>query len=637
MRIQSGLYMLLCSFRVKAFVVTASSSRRYSQSLLSRAAASSESNSEQQQQPNDNEAETETASPKTGWNHNLPDPKSEFWQGGAVNGGKTTPKQPGNNRGGFRTGWLHNTAPKKEMIKQSAAIASTDNNNKSSGLARKRLELAMKQQAQNHCIVSPPTFHACGTDRCIVETDHSIRVPLNRNANKTERITIRFRMIEKVTGHEQRAWFQQLCHKSARERAMTYVEKAALQSADDMILYLQGGPGFGAPAPIASLGLSDGASWASAAMDNKFERIVLMDQRGTGRSSPVTKQFLELKFPELFVFDGEATDKVQELYESHPDVVKRVKETVPMVVDYLSHFRADNIVLDAEEIRDALLLPTLDEDDTTVSKPWGCALGQSFGGFCLMTYLSQVKDPPRTLLFTGGIAPMTTPLHEVYRSLWERTKDRSLLYYEMYPGDVSLVKKIIRRLIEQPVPLPSGGTLTARRFLQLGLSLGGSPSSFASLHSLLESAFLPIDDTSNSEYYFKREFLKQLEVHQSFDDAPIYFWLHEAIYADGSYNGATNWTAHKILQDNCKTSPEFDYTRTCSDDHDGPVLFYGEHVFPWQAEDYAELDGFGLAAVAEGLAQKDDWGQLYDKEMIRKALNDKSVASAVVYHDDMCT
>ena len=131
-------------------------------------------------------------------------------------------------------------------------------------------------------------------------------------------------------------------------------------------------------------------------------------------------------------------------------------------------------------------------------RPWGCALGQSFGGFCMMTYLSLIDHPPRICLLTGGIAPMLTPVYRAYYSLWDRVKERSLRYYETYPGDIPLVKKIVSKLIENPPALPSGGKLTARRFLQLGMSLGGSPSSFASMHDLLNSAFLHPNQTQFS-------------------------------------------------------------------------------------------------------------------------------------------
>ena len=49
--------------------------------------------------------------------------------------------------------------------------------------------------------------------------------------------------------------------------------------------------------------------------------------------------------------------------------------------DYLAHFRADSIVADAELIRGQL----------TGGEPWS-VLGQSFGGFCAVTYLSLAPE-----------------------------------------------------------------------------------------------------------------------------------------------------------------------------------------------------------------------------------------------------
>jgi hypothetical protein len=68
-----------------------------------------------------------------------------------------------------------------------------------------------------------------------------------------------------------------------------------------------------------------------------------------------------------------------------------------------------------------------------------------------------------------------------------------------------------------------------------------------------------------------------------------------------------------------------------------PTLFLGEMVFPWFADgDFAELSGVGMKSLAEALAQKDDWGPLYDKERMKQALTDGSrTAAAAVYYDDM--
>lgn len=232
---------------------------------------------------------------------------------------------------------------------------------------------------------------------------------------------------------------------------------------------------------------------------------------------------------------------------------------------------------------------------------------------------------------------MLTPVVDAYTALWGRVKARSHQYYQMYPGDIAVVKRIVQKLLSSnpPVVLPSGGTLTARRFLQLGLGLGGSPSAFASFHATLSTALVSSEDPDSD---FTRAFLKSMDSAQSFDDHPIYFWLHESIYADGPNNNLpTDWAAHRAYEQLVANDQSYDYRVTSAMDNDSqPTLFFGEHVFPWMPEDFQELSGVGLQAVANALAAKTDWGPLYDGDHMRKVLGDgTSRAAAAVYYDDM--
>lgn len=618
--------------------------------------------------------------PQTGWNHNPPSSTSSFWKGPIdekkLSYSASSSSEP---KKEARTGWLHSNNSKNNMNSKSTTKSSAGNASVteptgtiSTNLARRRLEWAKLQQQRNHRLVSPPTFHACGDDRVVVSTEHYISVPVfrtsfndddltkdnnleNTERMKNERVDVYFCIVETITSEESRQFFRtELANLalSPNQRAIKYVEHSAMQNADDMVLFLQGGPGFGAPTPSVSLGLGKGCgSWADAALHEiGYRRIVLMDQRGTGKSTPITKQTLEQKFPNLFLFDND-DDKtrveaaVSNTMSPKPDIEK-VQNAADEVTEYLSHFRADNIVYDSEFIRDALMAPLSFDDEKSYiessdPKPWGCSLGQSYGGFCQMTYLSKVEHPPKIMLFTGGIAPILSDAVEVYEKLWYRVKERNLRYYEMYPGDVQIVKVIVQKLLQQPIVLPSGGRLTARRFLSLGISLGGSPSSFASLHELISSAFVGsslavFSGNKVNELTFSVAFLKQIEVQQSFDDHPIYFWLHESIYADGSDRSPTNWAAdtayNKLVS---SANSEFDYRHTISS-NDKPTLFFGEHVFPWMSEDFAGLRGVGLRMVADQLAMKSDWSRLYDEEKIKSTLCDERTrAAAAVYHDDM--
>src|SRR5690349_14764405 len=61
---------------------------------------------------------------------------------------------------------------------------------------------------------------------------------------------------------------------------------AADKAADDLpwLLFLQGGPGFGSPRPVGR------ESWLDRALNDY--RVLLLDQRGTGRPTPASRRTL---------------------------------------------------------------------------------------------------------------------------------------------------------------------------------------------------------------------------------------------------------------------------------------------------------------------------------------------------------
>lgn len=589
----------------------------------------------------------------TGWNHNLPSEKSNFWKN------KSSPSESeGQSKKEISTGWLH--SKKKEETPKSSGKTSTTTGGgvAKESIARKLLRMAKINQKINHRIVSPPTFHPCGEGRRAVVTEHFISVPLQYKENDKkgiddvidndeESIDVYFSVVDLVTTPEEESFFQSLQQTvRPQKRASDYRAFIDMKDANQCILYLQGGPGFGAPQPINGIGLGDKSSWVGVALGKGYKRVVLMDQRGTGRSTTITKQTLEKKFPDLFLLDDispkvltekissmeSVNEELAEFEKTHPELATKVRAALIDATNYMTLFRADNIVKDAESIKDALLLPFEDETQT-VPRPWGAALGQSFGGFCMMSYLSLIPNPPKICLLTGGIAPMLTNIDEVYSALRGRVKERNLKYYDRYPGDIPLVKRIVRRLLDKPAKLPSGGILTARRFLQVGIGLGGSPSAFASLHCLFVSAFVSDDDDDLS-----RAFLKVIDSMQPFDDHPIYFLMHESIYADkNSECDKSDWSAFRAYD----TESEFDCSLSTSlDNEETPTLLTGEVVFPWMADgDYAELSGLAMRALAHSLSSKDDWGNLYDADQMRRALatdgTGVSKAASATYYDDM--
>jgi hypothetical protein len=327
--------------------------------------------------------------PQTGWNHNLPDPASPFWkspkngEGGAQYSTQQQQQQQQQQSSSSttktsRTGWLHNTKPNAELEKekkQQALDSKSSSGTSEGGVSNKaqlRLQQAMMQALRNHRIVEPPTFHACGATRQVVVTEHRISLPVDRstttaalNDRTAERMDVAFCIVEEVKNDATKKFFSSLQSMTPQQRGTSYVQHAALANADDMMVYLQGGPGFGSPTPIVGLSLSSDSSWAGTALGKYYNRIVLLDQRGTGRSSPITRQSLEQKFPSLFQLDNDQDlagkedwkEGIKLLAVNRPDAHDAFQTALQNAANYLAQMRADNIVKDAEDIREALMIP----------------------------------------------------------------------------------------------------------------------------------------------------------------------------------------------------------------------------------------------------------------------------------------
>jgi len=306
----------------------------------------------------------------------------------------------------------------------------------------------------------------------------------------------------------------------------------------------------------------------------KEYKLVLLDQRGTGLSTPITAQTMR----------GLASPQAQ--------------------AEYLKHFRTDNIVRDAEAIREQLI----------GDQPWSI-LGQSYGGFCSMRYLSAAPQGLKEVLITGGIPSLTRPVDDVYRATYKRVIEKNRLYYLRYSGDVEKVRAIVHHLLDHEVKMPSGGRLTPQRFLQLGLQFGMSDG-YDAIHYLIEEAFVDGVDGKN-----KRElnwnFLFHLEQLQSFDTCPIFSLMQEACYTQ---QAASNWSADRLLAE----FPEFSLEQA------GAFLFTGEMIYPWMFDAYPQLQP--LKRAAELLARDDTWPMLYD---VKKLSQNRVPVAAAVYFDDM--
>lgn len=271
--------------------------------------------------------------------------------------------------------------------------------------------------------------------------------------------------------------------------------------------------------------------------------------------------------------------------------------------DYLAHFRSDSIVRDCELIRPQL----------TGGAPW-TVLGQSFGGFCAVRYLSAAPEGLKAVLITGGLPSLDAHADDVYRAAYPRIERKVAAHYARYPQDIDRARAIAAYLSEHR-PTSGGHRLTPEGFQSLGILLGGGNGSHQ-LHHLLENAFvggphgIELSDT----------FQEAMRTATSFAGHPLYAVMHEAIYGQGGR--PTGWAAERVRAE----FPQFDVASV----GDGPVIFTGESIHPWHFEVDPALRP--LRETAELLAARTGWPALYDTE--RLAANEVPVAAAV-YHDDM--
>jgi pimeloyl-ACP methyl ester carboxylesterase len=362
------------------------------------------------------------------------------------------------------------------------------------------------------------------------------------------------------------------------------------------LVYLQGGPGFAAPS------VADDALPAYVRRAAKDYTVLLLDQRGTGLSTPIIGEH----------FDG-------------------VDPT--MAADYLANFRADSIVADCECIRKAMSVDR-----------WSL-LGQSWGGFIITRYLSVARSSLHEVFFTGGIpitnAPATAATttdgaaksclaDHLYRALFKRVITRNERFYRRYPADTPLIHDIVQVLRESGgVPLPRGGVLTVERFRAFGINFGFA-GGFDNLHNLVATAFLPRLDGTVDRKTLSPVFLRKFEATESWDSAPIYVLLHESIYCSGG--AASYWAADRVMR---TEFPQF-----LQESRTNPFLFTGEMVFPWLLRDCVSLKP--LAAAGELLAAR-SWPDLYTPPAAESVPAthvdewgmDTVRGAAIVYEDDM--
>jgi pimeloyl-ACP methyl ester carboxylesterase len=328
-----------------------------------------------------------------------------------------------------------------------------------------------------------------------------------------------------------------------------------------LLVFLQGGPGSEAPRPLDATS----PGWLPRAL--RDHRVLMLDQRGTGRSTPVG---LDAALPEG------AIPGARTLREATPAQQAR----------YLTHFRADAIVADAELLREALGL-----------ERWSL-LGQSFGGFTTLRYLSAAAGGVEKALFTGGLPTVGPGMDEVYRTTWEGMAGRSERYWARFPGDRDRFRRLADAAAAGTLRVPGGRSVGVETLRRLGHLLGASQGA-ERLHLLLD-----LDPASPA-------FAHDLAAALPFSGRnPLYAVIHESCWADGV---ATRWAADRTMP------------AAAAED---PTLLAGEHV---HRDLFAEDPELAPWAEAADLLAEHEWPRLYDAQELRAT---EAPGAAAVYYDD---
>ena len=313
------------------------------------------------------------------------------------------------------------------------------------------------------------------------------------------------------------------------------------------LVYLQGGPGSEAPRPLEA----SSPAWLARAL--REHRVVMLDQRGTGRSTPAG--------PDTTLPEG-----------AIPGATTLREATPAQQAHYLTRFRADSIVADAELLREHL-----------GARTWSL-LGQSFGGFTTLRYLSVACDHVDKALFTGGLPTVGPDMDDVYATTWQAMARRSEQYWARFPTDRDRFRRLADAADAGRLRLPDGQRVGVERLRRLGHLLGASQGA-ERLHYLLD-----LDPASPA-------FAHDLAGALPFGGRnPLYSVIHESCWADGV---ATRWSADRMMP---------------AEVREDPTLLGGEHM---HRNLFAEDPELQMWAEAADLLAEHDWPQLYDAEVLR--------------------
>ncbi|KAJ0107185.1 Alpha/Beta hydrolase protein [Diaporthe amygdali] len=350
-----------------------------------------------------------------------------------------------------------------------------------------------------------------------------------------------------------------------------------------IILYLCGGPGADNP-PCR---VPDMNRW----LLNRGYQILYVDYRGCGESSPVNARILK----------------------------KRGMSDMEMA-NYIKQFCQDNIVRDLEAIRLCLSVnaKSIEGEDSSSIK-W-TVLGQSYGGYISLTYLSTHPEGLLEVFITGGLPPCGMDIKDYFKVEYTNIVAQNKTFYAMYPDAARLVRSILQLIAQigpRNIHMTGRGYMTGQKLLTLGRQFG-SKVGFPEVYNLLQRMHTNLSTTGKLSPETIREFEGVLHV----DERPLYPILLEQTWCS---EGATRWAAERVAS----KLKGFEYLRMDSDGnypdpaqtpHGLPIYFTANTYCKFHYDTHEEL--IDLKGAAQILAEH-PWECSYDFE--RLAENQLSV------------
>ncbi|UIZ91726.1 alpha/beta fold hydrolase [Corynebacterium sp. CNCTC7651] len=251
------------------------------------------------------------------------------------------------------------------------------------------------------------------------------------------------------------------------------------------LVYFQGGPGKPGPRMLMD--------WIPEAL--KRYRVLLIDERGTGRST-------------------------------------KIDRTTPERIDahFLAHLRPPDVAADAEAMREYLGVEQWD------------LLGNSFGAACAGSYLSYFPSGLRRVHLVGAVPEPEMDVDAFNRLTFALLRARQEELFAAVPWIKARVEEVADHLENHDVRMPTGERLSSTRFRMVGVLLG-EEGDFGALATLMEMPFT----TYRGEKRLRGDFLAQVGSIISLETMPLWAVVHESVMARPGH--PTRWSAERIYRE----------------------------------------------------------------------------------------